>query len=206
MSSYNPATVYSPVNYATNPYSGNPYVPVPNPFAGNPYMTQQPMQQPNGQQQDYLQGQGQQLMRAQYPALKGRAVTGMEEARAAQIDFDGTVHMFTDFANGKIYTKQLSNDGIVVFNTYDMQKVVPAPTPTLAPTPAPISPTPAPAQTQSQDINAVVSLMQDRISGLENTVNSYKEMFLNGAQSTTNRANANGKSKPNANDTAGGGK
>jgi len=37
--------------------------------------------------------------------LKGRPVSGLEEVRAAAIDFDGTVSFFPDLANGKIYTK-----------------------------------------------------------------------------------------------------
>lgn len=47
--------------------------------------------------------------------LKGRPVTGLEEVRAAAVDFDGTVSFFPDLANGKIYTKQCNVDGTASF-------------------------------------------------------------------------------------------
>lgn len=52
--------------------------------------------------------------------IKGRPVVSIEEARAAQIDLDGTLFVFTDIGNGKIYTKQVSLDGIAVLNTYSL--------------------------------------------------------------------------------------
>lgn len=42
--------------------------------------------------------------------LKGRPVSGLEEVRAAAVDFDGTVSFFPDLANGKIYTKQCTTN------------------------------------------------------------------------------------------------
>lgn len=51
-------------------------------------------------------------------ALKGRPVTSLEEARAAQIDFDGSVFFFPDIANGKIYTKQINLDGTATLKEY----------------------------------------------------------------------------------------
>ena len=50
--------------------------------------------------------------------FKGRPVSSKEEARAAQIDFDGSLWIFTDIGNGKIYTKQINNDGTATFKTY----------------------------------------------------------------------------------------
>lgn len=52
--------------------------------------------------------------------LKGRPVVSMEEARAAQIDLDGSLFVFTDIANNKIYTKQVNLDGIAVLKTYSL--------------------------------------------------------------------------------------
>lgn len=53
-----------------------------------------------------------------------RAVTGREEAVAAQIPLDGSIVAFTDFAHDKIYTKQLNmNDGSAIFETYQKVKV-----------------------------------------------------------------------------------
>lgn len=51
-------------------------------------------------------------------SLKGRPVTSLEEARAAQIDFDGSVFFFPDIANGKIYTKQINLDGTATLKEY----------------------------------------------------------------------------------------
>ena len=107
-----------------------------NPYMSNntPYMPQTGYQARMGAM--YNQPQAPQYMPAQtaptfnnYQApaqgayLKGRAVTSLEEARAAMIDLDGSVHIFTDFANGKIYTKQINLDGTAVLNTYTMEAV-----------------------------------------------------------------------------------
>jgi hypothetical protein len=50
--------------------------------------------------------------------LKCRPVSSKEEARAYQIDLDGSLWVFTDVGNGKIYTKQVNNDGTATFKTY----------------------------------------------------------------------------------------
>ncbi len=51
--------------------------------------------------------------------IKGRPVTSIEEARAASIDFDGSVFYFPDIANKRIYTKQINMDGTPSFNVYE---------------------------------------------------------------------------------------
>lgn len=50
--------------------------------------------------------------------LKCRPVSSKDEARAFQIDLDGSLWVFTDVGNGKIYTKQVNNDGTAAFKTY----------------------------------------------------------------------------------------
>lgn len=55
-------------------------------------------------------------------AMKCRAVTSQEEARAAMIDLDGSVSVFTDFGNNKIYTKQIKLDGTAELKTYELIK------------------------------------------------------------------------------------
>ena len=50
--------------------------------------------------------------------LKCRPVSSKEEARAFQIDLDGSLWVFTDIGNEKIYTKQINNDGTATFKTY----------------------------------------------------------------------------------------
>lgn len=50
--------------------------------------------------------------------LKCRPVSSKDEAKAYQIDLDGSLWVFTDVGNGKIYTKQINNDGTATFKTY----------------------------------------------------------------------------------------
>ena len=63
------------------------------------------------------QAQYQQLM------LKGRPVSGLEEVRAAAVDFDGTVSFFPDLANGRIFTKQCNIDGTACLNMYELKEI-----------------------------------------------------------------------------------
>ena len=60
--------------------------------------------------------------------LKGRPVSGLEEVRAAAVDFDGTVSFFPDLANGRIYTKQCNIDGTAALNMYEIKEIPLAPT------------------------------------------------------------------------------
>ena len=62
----------------------------------------------------------QQTISNQY--LKCRPVSSREEAMAFQIDLDGSLWVFPNVAIGKIYTKQINNDGTATFNTYDLVK------------------------------------------------------------------------------------
>ena len=55
--------------------------------------------------------------------LKGRPVSSFEEARAAAIDFDGSVFFFPDLANKRIYTKQINLDGTASMNMYEYKEV-----------------------------------------------------------------------------------
>ena len=64
---------------------------------------------------------------AQYPQqnsmIKGRPVASIDEVKAAQIDFDGSLHVFTDIGNKKIYTKQINMDGTASLHTYILEDV-----------------------------------------------------------------------------------
>lgn len=55
--------------------------------------------------------------------LKGRPVSSLEEVRAAQIDFDGSVFIFPDLAHNKIYTKQINLDGTAALNMYSLADI-----------------------------------------------------------------------------------
>ena len=61
---------------------------------------------------------GASMYRPQYLGLKGHPVSSLEEARAATIDFDGSIFFFPDFANKKIYTKQINVDGTMSLCVY----------------------------------------------------------------------------------------
>lgn len=69
---------------------------------------------------EYLQNQYQQQI-PQQGGLKGRPVSSVEEVRAAQIDFDGSLFIFPDIANKCIYTKQISATGAAILNKYTLQ-------------------------------------------------------------------------------------
>ena len=82
------------------------------------------MQYPYMQQQQYQQRLAE-VAAPQYtmPAqnyIKGRPVVSIEEARASQIDLDGSLFVFTDIGNKKIYTKQINLDGTATLNTYSL--------------------------------------------------------------------------------------
>ena len=78
-------------------------------------------QQQNAAVASYMQPQ----MQPQVPqGLKGRPVSSIEEVRAAQIDFDGSLFVFPDIANKRIYTKQINLDGTASLNIYELKEIV----------------------------------------------------------------------------------
>lgn len=90
----------------------------------NPYMGATPQMQ---QRLNYLQQQQQQMyqptMQQPMPmALKGRIVTSIDEAKAAQVDLDGSSTYFPAPAEGKIYEKLIGMDGLPVFRVYQLQQ------------------------------------------------------------------------------------
>ena len=54
--------------------------------------------------------------------LKGRPVSSFEEARVAQIDLDGSVSIFPDLGNKRIYTKRINIDGTATISTYTLDE------------------------------------------------------------------------------------
>ena len=65
-----------------------------------------------------MQGQQQQNIQM----LKGRPVSSYDEAKAAMIDLDGSMFVFTDIANKRIYTKQIMLDGSAELKVYTLQE------------------------------------------------------------------------------------
>lgn len=56
--------------------------------------------------------------------IKGRPVVSIDEARASQIDLDGSLYVFPDLGNKKIYTKQINMDGTASFNIFELSAPV----------------------------------------------------------------------------------
>lgn len=52
-----------------------------------------------------------------------RPVGSIEEVKASPIDFDGSVFYFHDIANKRIYTKQITLDGMVQIDAYAIAPV-----------------------------------------------------------------------------------
>ena len=67
------------------------------------YQTQQPVAQ--------VQQTPQQI-------IKGRPVSSYDEAKASMIDMDGSMFVFPDIANKRIYTKQIMLDGSAELKVY----------------------------------------------------------------------------------------
>ena len=77
---------------------------------------QERLKQMQRQQQMY-----QPMPQPQYSGgVKGRMVTSIDEARAAQIDFDGSASYFPCPAERKIYVKSLDLNGNPVFEVYQL--------------------------------------------------------------------------------------
>jgi hypothetical protein len=57
--------------------------------------------------------------------IKGRPVVSIDEARAAQIDFDGSLYVFPDLGNKRIYTKKINVDGTAAFDIFELAAQAP---------------------------------------------------------------------------------
>ena len=89
--------------------------------AYNPY----PQIQANYQQTYPQRYPQQQIQMPVNNIVKGRVVTGIEEARAAQVDLDGTPSYFPSLGEGKIYVKYIGMDGLPVFQTFIVEQQKP---------------------------------------------------------------------------------
>ena len=129
---------------------------------GNPYLQPRVMQQP---------------IQSVYPTtsyaptfmqIKGRPVTNIEEARAAQIDFDGSSTYFPSVSEGKIYEKAIDLNGAPVFKVYELAK-----------------------PQEKKEVNYAeaeqVKLLQQKVDMLEQKLNSLGGMRY---EPVTNNANA----------------
>jgi len=101
----------------------NLYNPVQNPF-GQPSSMNNTQQRINQLQQQYSQPIPQQQPQYQpiqpQAQFKVRIVSNIDEVNSTMVDFDGSLNLFLDFANKKIYTKQLNNNGLADVNIYSL--------------------------------------------------------------------------------------
>ena len=82
------------------------------PYNGS-FIPVQPMQRVN-QYQPY-QGYGNQML------IKGRMVAGLDEAKAAQFDLNGTPSFFPSLSENAIYVKSIDLNGLPVFQVYRLE-------------------------------------------------------------------------------------
>lgn len=113
--------------------------------------------------------------------LKGRAVTSIDEAKAAMIDLDGSVFVFPDMANKKIYTKQINLDGTASLNVYSLDE----------PVVNNISKTEEQSVVTKEEFDNTISQLTNYIKTLENKLNSE---VMNNVQSYANNDVSNAKS------------
>ena len=133
----------------------------------------QMMYQQRLQSMQYQQPYGSMQM-PQQSGLKGRVVTGMEEARAAQIDLDGSVFVFPSLSENKIYTKTIGLNGMPIFEVYTKQTEQEQRTPVYAE-------------------SGVVMALQQRVEVLEKMLRGV------GANVQSNATHANDAVKPESN-------
>lgn len=76
-------------------------------------------------QQQIASGMIQPQQAQQIQTIKGRPVSSYDEAKASMIDLDGSLFVFPDIANKRIYTKQIMLDGSAELKTYELKEVVP---------------------------------------------------------------------------------
>ena len=144
----------------------------------NPYGQQLAQNRLNQMEQQYnvnqygTQYQMQQPQQApQYS--KGRPVSSFDEAKAIAIDWDGSIFVFTDVANKKIYTKQIMLDGTAELKTYVLAE-----------------PEPAPAPTQTQTNGDAYVLRSDFESQIEHMQAEIEELKKGGNVDESTRSNA----------------
>lgn len=98
-----------------------------------------------------------------------RPVASLDEVRAISIDFDGSVFYFPDYANRKIYTKQINMDGTASINMYELKEI---------------------PSTQPANVDFVT---RDEFNA---TLSSIKEVFAQIMQTQNNMNNQNAEGQP----------
>lgn len=118
--------------------------------------------------------------------IKCRAVTSFDEAKASMIDLDGSINVFTDIANKRIYTKQINLDGTATIEIYVKQE---QPQDSNNNMNSEQSPVPKNFVTQDE-LEAVCLGFNSRIQELQNIIH---EKFSQKPRYNTKRRNTNNK-------------
>jgi hypothetical protein len=149
---------------------GQPYNQSPNLYMGSAPQMQQRLSYLTQQQQAY--GQVPPVTNNYFSngaiILKGRPVTNIEEAKAAQIDLDGTSTFFPCIAEKKIYEKSIDLNGLPIFRVYELQET--------------------PKDTPAYATSEVVNNLKTRIDQLEQVIAKMK----GGMKNESVPINANG--------------
>lgn len=177
-------------------------------YYANPAAYASPMGNPSAMQMQRLaqmeqqypqfaqQPLGQGITQQQAPVyIKCRAVTSIDEAKAAMIDLDGSLHVFTDIPHRKIYTKQINLDGTASLNTYSLDELTP---PTQSGATVPNSPKES-AVSESVFTQAINSL-QNRISTLEDKFEQRGDINVQPNANVQPRKRSKSNDASNAND------
>lgn len=165
---------------------------------GNPSTMQ--MQRLAQMEQQYpqfaQQPMGQNFTQQQAPIyMKCRAVTSIDEAKAAMIDLDGSLHVFTDIPHRKIYTKQINLDGTASLNIYSLEET-PTPVQSGATVPNSAKESSVPESIFTQTINS----LQSRISALEDKFEQRGDINVQSNANVQSRKRSKPNDASNAND------
>lgn len=165
---------------------------------GNPSTMQ--MQRLAQMEQQYpqfaQQPMGQNFTQQQAPIyMKCRAVTSIDEAKAAMIDLDGSLHVFTDMPHKKIYTKQINLDGTASLNIYSLEET-PTPVQSGATVPNSAKESSVPESIFTQTINS----LQSRISALEDKFEQRGDINVQSNANVQPRKRSKSNDASNAND------
>nr|DAE68544.1 MAG TPA: hypothetical protein [Caudoviricetes sp.]DAE80537.1 MAG TPA: hypothetical protein [Caudoviricetes sp.] len=165
---------------------------------GNPSTMQ--MQRLAQMEQQYpqfaQQPMGQNFTQQQAPIyMKCRAVTSIDEAKAAMIDLDGSLHVFTDIPHRKIYTKQINLDGTASLNIYSLEET-PTPVQSGATVPNSAKESSVPESIFTQTINS----LQSRISALEDKFEQRGDINVQSNANVQPRKRSKSNDASNAND------
>lgn len=147
-------------------------------YYANPAAYASPMNNPSAMQMQRLaqmeqqypqfaqQPMGQGFAQQQAPVyMKCRAVTSIDEAKAAMIDLDGSLHVFTDIPHKKIYTKQINLDGTASLNVYSLDEA-----------PAPVQPG-ATVPNSAKESAVSESVFTQTINSLQSRINALEDKF-----------------------------